>query len=73
MPGDGSIILSQTIYCKKPVYIGDEITAKVTIASIDRITRKVKIIAECQNQNKDVVMQGVVMVLIRKQFINKER
>ena len=34
LPGPGSIYLKQTLNCRAPVYIGDTITATVTITKI---------------------------------------
>ena len=34
VPGPGSIYLSQDMKFKKPVYLGDEVTARVTVESI---------------------------------------
>lgn len=63
LPGPGSIIISQTIDCLKPVYMGDEISAIVTINSINPERHRVKVEAICQNQNQQIVMQFSINLL----------
>lgn len=60
-PGKGTIYLSQTLDFRKPTYIGDTITAKVTVKEI----RKKDILVletSVHNQNEDIVISGEAIV-----------
>jgi acyl dehydratase len=64
LPGEGTIYLSQDVKFKRPVYIGDTITATVTVTK----TREDKPIAtlstQCHNQNGKLVIDGEATVLV---------
>ena len=57
LPGPGSIYLEQTLSFKKPVYIGDTVTAEVTVVEIPK-PKIIKLSTVCRNQNGDVVIEG---------------
>lgn len=65
LPGPGSIYLSQEVAFKKPVYIGDTVTAEVEIMNI--IDKNKFHIMEfkttCYNQNEEIVTEGVAKVI----------
>lgn len=46
LPGAGAIYLHQTLEFKKPVRIGDKVTARVTVASIDEAGARVTLKTE---------------------------
>ena len=57
--------LSQTLYFKKPVYIGDTITAQCEIIDIKYDKRQTAIIKTvCLNQRKEKVIEGEAKVLV---------
>lgn len=62
LPGNGTIYLGQNVMFKKPVLIGDTITATV---EVKEITEKGKMILRtyCTNQDGDVVIDGEATVL----------
>lgn len=62
LPGIGTIILSEEIKFMFPVYIGDIITAKVTVNSINVVKKHIELVLECKNQNGKVVMKGTTLV-----------
>lgn len=35
LPGRGTIYLSQTINFKRPLFVGEEVTARATVAAVD--------------------------------------
>lgn len=35
MPGEGCVYKSQNIRFKRPVYVGDEVTAKIEVVNVD--------------------------------------
>jgi len=63
LPGPGSIYLSQTISFKSPVYIGDEITATVTVIDIREDKPIVTLKTFCKNQENNIVVDGEAKLL----------
>lgn len=63
IPGEGTIYLSQTTKFKKPVYIGDTITAIVSVLEKDDDKNSVKLYTKCINQNNDLVIEGESTVM----------
>lgn len=39
LPGPGCVYKSQNIRFKRPIYVGDEVTAKVEVVSIDNLKK----------------------------------
>jgi 3-hydroxybutyryl-CoA dehydratase len=62
LPGQGSIYVSQTLNFKKPVYIGDRVTAYVEVYGLDVKKNKVTLNTWCENQHKEVVVEGGAVV-----------
>lgn len=62
-PGKGTIYLSQTLDFRKPTYIGDTITAQVTVREIKK---KDILVLETNvyNQKKDIVISGEAIVKV---------
>lgn len=59
MPGPGTVYLSQTIKFKKPVIIGDTITAVVTVKDVMNASKGIyKLETVCTNQNNLTVAYG---------------
>jgi acyl dehydratase len=65
LPGPGSIYLSQTLEFKAPVYLGDRITAEVTVAGISEPNLKIQLDTRVFNQKGNLVLHGVAEVLYR--------
>lgn len=61
MPGPGTIYLSQSLEFKAPIYIGDTITAEVTITEIVDKGRA-KLDTRVVNQEGDCVIKGEAVV-----------
>lgn len=63
LPGPGTIYLEQSLVFKKPVFIGDTVTAEVEIIEI--IKEKIcKLQTNCKNQKNEVVLVGVATVML---------
>lgn len=62
LPGPGTIYLEQTLSFKKPVYIGDTITATVVIQEIENEKRIAKLKTTVTNQKLDTVVKGEALV-----------
>lgn len=63
LPGPGSIYLSQTLNFRAPVYIGDTITARVTVKSVRDDKPIATLETTCLNQNGTVVIEGEAVLL----------
>jgi len=63
LPGNGTIYEKQEFSFLAPVYIGDEITAVVTVDSINVERNRVTLKTVCYNQNNTVVIDGKAVVL----------
>jgi acyl dehydratase len=63
MPGLGSIYIKQTFKFTKPVFFGDEITAKVTVKEL--IIDRNRVVFDClaTNQNGETVIVGEAVIM----------
>lgn len=66
LPGPGAIYLSQTLKFKRPVKIGDEVTAIVTISEINEAKAQVTLATVCKVGGKPVVDGEAVVMVPRK-------
>jgi 3-hydroxybutyryl-CoA dehydratase len=66
LPGPGAIYLSQTLKFKRPVRIGDEVTAVVTISEINEAKAQVTLATVCKVNGKAVVDGEAVVMVPRK-------
>jgi len=66
LPGEGSIYLSQSFNFRAPVFIGDTITAKVTITKIREDKPIVTAETVCENQDGAVVLEGEAVLFVPK-------
>lgn len=66
LPGPGAVYLSQTLAFKRPVRIGAEVTAKVTVTAIDAAKGHVTLATACQVKGKTVVDGEAVVLVPRK-------
>ena len=62
LPGQGSIYLGQTLQFVAPVFIGDEITARVTVTSTRDDKPIAKLETVCTNQRNEIVIKGEATV-----------
>ncbi|MFP4077913.1 MAG: MaoC family dehydratase [Candidatus Izemoplasmataceae bacterium] len=63
LPGVGTIYCKQDSKFLKPVFIGDTVTAEVTVSHIDTEKNRVYLDTKAYNQNGDLVIAGTAMVL----------
>jgi len=63
LPGPGTVYLSQDLRFRRPVRIGDTITATVEVT--ERISEKnrVRLTTTCTNQRNEVVLEGSALVM----------
>ena len=63
LPGEGTIYLGQNLKFLKPVDIGDEITAKVTVVEVVNADKGIyKLATQCFNQKDEMVIDGEATV-----------
>lgn len=62
LPGHGSIYLGQSLKFVAPVFIGDEITARVTVTSVREGRPIAKLETVCTNQCDEIVIEGEATV-----------
>jgi 3-hydroxybutyryl-CoA dehydratase len=66
LPGPGTIYLSQTLKFMAPAYIGDTVTAKVTIKTIREDKGIYTLETVCFNQDNKHVIEGEAVVMFRQ-------
>lgn len=58
LPGPGTIYMGQELKFVYPVYLGDTITAKAVVESIDPVKKMIRMKTTCINQNGETVIEG---------------
>lgn len=64
LPGPGTIYLGQSMNFMGPVRIGDTITARVEVASLNDEKHRVTLKTLCTNQDQEVVIEGEAIIKI---------
>lgn len=65
LPGPGSIYLSQTLKFVAPVYLGDTVTARISVTAIREDKPILSLETICENQRGEVVVKGEATVLVQ--------
>lgn len=65
LPGPGCLYVSQTLNFRAPVFIGDQVTATVTITELNERRGYVTLSTVCSVGDKDVI-RGVALMLVPK-------
>ena len=66
LPGPGAVYLSQALAFKRPVKIGAEVVARVTVTAIDEAKARVTLDTSCLVNGKAVVGGEAVVLVPRK-------
>lgn len=66
LPGPGTIYLSQELRFRRPVLIGDSITATVEVLALEDKGR-VRLSTRCVNGDGETVIDGEALVLVPKE------
>ena len=66
LPGPGAIYVSQSLSFRRPVRIGDEVTAEVKVTAIDAARGRVTFATNCVVAGKTVVEGEAVVVVPRR-------
>ncbi len=67
----GAIYLNQTFKFKRPVYIGETVTAVLKLVDIHERKPILSFLTQCKNQQGEVVVDGEGQVLV-EQALNKQ-
>ena len=65
LPGPGAVFSGMTMRFERPVRIGDEVRARVTVTKVDVKARRVKLSCICQAGDQ-VCMEADAEVMVRK-------
>jgi 3-hydroxybutyryl-CoA dehydratase len=66
LPGPGAIYVSQSLNFRRPVRIGDEVTAEVKVTAIDPARGRVTFATQCVVAGKTVVEGEAVVIVPRR-------
>ncbi len=66
LPGPGAVYLSQSLRFRRPVRIGDTVTARVSVAGIDAEKKRVTLETVCLVDGKTVVDGEAVIMVERR-------
>ena len=64
LPGPGGIYVSQTLRFRRPVYIGDAVTATAEVVAYDADRRRLTLKTTCTNQRGETVLDGEAVLLV---------
>jgi|SRR5947209_4035019 len=65
LPGRGTVYLSQTLQFVAPVYPGDTVTARATVAKVREDKPIVTLETVCVNQRDETLIKGEAVVLVQ--------
>lgn len=63
LPGKGCVYVSQNLNFKRPVYLGDTVTATITVSNIDVSKKRVFFDTKC-SVNSKIVIDGTAEIFI---------
>jgi 3-hydroxybutyryl-CoA dehydratase len=66
LPGHGAIYVSQSLNFRRPVRIGDEVTARVTVTALDADKARVSLDTVCLVDGKAVIEGQAVLMVPRR-------
>jgi len=66
LPGHGAIYVSQALSFRRPVRIGDEVTARVTVTALDADKSRVSLATICLVGGKAVIEGQAVLMVPRR-------
>lgn len=69
----GAVYLSQTLDFRKPVFLGDTLTAEIEVRSISAAGRLLEFATRCANQDAELVLDGTARVLLPRRARRHDR
>lgn len=64
LPGPGAIYVSQRLEFRRPVYVGDTVTATVEVVDVRADKPVLRLRTTCHNQRGELVLEGEAVVLV---------
>lgn len=64
LPGPGAIYISQTLNFRRPVKIGDTITATASVLELFPERNRVRFLCNCMNQTGKAVVEGEAIMMV---------
>ena len=64
LPGPGAIYISQTLNFRRPVHIGDTITATASVVEMFPGKNRVRFVCVCTNEAGKPVVEGEAMLMV---------
>ncbi|HEX6989513.1 MAG TPA: MaoC family dehydratase [Bacillota bacterium] len=64
LPGPGAIYVEQQVRFRRPVYVGDRVTAAVEVIAVDPQRRRLTLRTECRNQEGETVLEGTAVLVV---------
>jgi len=64
LPGPGAIYISQTLNFRRPVKIGDTITATATVLEVFPVKNRVRFLCNCVNESGKPVVEGEAILMV---------
>jgi 3-hydroxybutyryl-CoA dehydratase len=68
LPGPGMIMISQVCDFKRPVFVGDTITATVEVVKKDEAQNRIWLKTDCTNQRGEPVLDGEVVTAAQREI-----
>jgi 3-hydroxybutyryl-CoA dehydratase len=65
----GAVHISQTFEFKQPVFVGDEVTARLEVQAVAPAHRMVAFVESCVNQHGETVLTGTASLMAPRRFL----
>jgi len=65
LPGPGCVYLAQQLNFRRPVYVGDTVTARVEVVEVRKDKPLLRLKTTCANQHGEIVLGGEALVLFQ--------
>jgi acyl dehydratase len=65
LPGPGALYMEQSLRFRKPVFIGDTLTATVEITALYSAKNQIRLSTICTNQTDDIVIAGEAVLHLK--------
>lgn len=64
MPGPGAVYLEQSLRFRRPIRIGDTVTARVEVLELIPDRRRARFATTCRTQGGELVVDGEALILV---------
>ena len=64
LPGPGAVYVEQQVRFRRPVYVGDRVTAAVEVTAVDPERRRLTLRTECRNPDGEIVLEGTAVLVV---------